>query len=857
MSNSTSDRLAYHKALLEATGVPSLSSLGTLRISGRIVPQAGITKPGASVVSGGAIVQSATHAVSGTMGKPKFESYSGKADLLTAIPFANKVNAVLSLPAMTAGPSVLLDTAYWVASEVHLTRGTNIILKYPHRYLVILAEKLIVEDDVSFSWERPGRATPPQISPAPATPPAAPTSTTLVGIPGTHGTPGLTGRRGLDGAPAPELEVWVLEMTGRPRFDLRGQDGTQGGQGQNGGSGGRGGKGKPAVLDWAGFCKAGAGAGGDGGNGGAAGNGGMGGRLSLYAPLPVVQEFMRNGFDIQTYGGGKGAGGLAGIPGPGGAGGDVGDSKSSSCGPGPRRAGQPGSQGAPGYQGPDGIAGSAQSNPVRFLDIDPEDFTLKMLEPAIMHISPLYVAVGDKVEIVGQRFTRTDKVLIEGIETVTTVVSDTLLQFTVPPLSGGSRTIQIRQQDSTLSNPASIYVMPRITEIGQEGMEEREPDTLFRVKPGKKVMLTGSGFAEGTLVLVDDQEMPDVRLIGSTQIEFTMVRPSSAESNASGERVTLKVRLADGTLSNSFPLELDTYHMLVIGDSVSWGQGMQEHEKFYSLVAASIQANHGNIKQYTTVLAHSGATIGKDDTTTVPPVDGEVPTSYPTILQQCELFDGRKDRVDLVLLDGGLNDVNVRTVMNPFDPTDLDELFETHFNRSMYALLDQVASQYRNAKIIVTGYYAPISRKSNLAAVEAMLVALGILVGGAGGGVGGGVLGLVQFEQICSRCEKLERDSKKYLQQAIDRKNGELGVQRIFFADPEFGPDHAALTDDPYLFGINLDLSPQDFIAGERLVSCTEAGCTGLDMEICKRASMGHPNPKGAQAYANAIIPLL
>ncbi|MFD2611598.1 IPT/TIG domain-containing protein [Paenibacillus gansuensis] len=582
----------------------------------------------------------------------------------------------------------------------------------------------------------------------------------------------------------------------------------------------------------------------------------MGGRLSLYAPQTVLQQYLRGGFDIQTVGGAAGAGGLAGVPGSGGAGGAVGDSKGS-CGPGPRKAGQPGAPGAPGYQGPYGRPGGVLPNPVSFYDIDPRDFIIKMLEPAIIHVSPLYAKSGEQITLEGKRFTPSDKVLVNGVEAATTVVSSTLLQFTLPALPGGSRTIQVRQEDATLSNRASVYVMPQLTDIEQEGMEARKPEELPRVKPGMKVSLKGSGFAEGTLVLVNDHEMPDVRVISSTQLEFTLVRPSDTELNASGERVTLKVRFTDGTISNMMQLELDTYHMLVIGDSVSWGQGMQEHEKYYSLVGAAIQANNGNLKQYTSVLAHSGATIGDGDTKTAAPVDGEVPTSYPTILQQCDLFTGRKDKVDLVLMDGGMNDVDVRTVLNPFDFTDLDELFEKHFNQSMYTLLNKVTTDYPRAKVIVTGYYAPISRKSDLAAVEALLIALGILIGGVGGGGVGGVFGLAQFEAICQRCEKLERDSKLYLQQAVDRRNQELGAQRIFFADPAFGPDHAALTDDPYLFGINLDFSPQDYIAGERLVSCTEAGCTGQTMEICKRASMGHPNPKGAQAYANAIMPFL
>ena len=94
-------------------------------------------------------------------------------------------------------------------------------------------------------------------------------------------------------------------MIGRPAFDLRGQDGTTGGAGQDGGNGGQGGKGKPAQLDWSGFCKAGAGAGGNGGVGGNAGqggDGGHGGKLSIYAPQAVINKYLKS-FYITVDGG--------------------------------------------------------------------------------------------------------------------------------------------------------------------------------------------------------------------------------------------------------------------------------------------------------------------------------------------------------------------------------------------------------------------------------------------------------------------------------------------------------------------------------------------------------------------------
>ncbi|GEC87710.1 IPT/TIG domain-containing protein [Brevibacillus brevis] len=852
------DRMTYHKAVLESFGITSLSSLGALKIRGTIVPQSGLTKPTPTLVSGNTMIQSA-YRIDSAKSTPMLQMLSGKAELLQAIPFPKKMTATLAVPSPASALNISVDTAYWAASEIYIEDGTNVILKYPQRYLIIIAEKLTVGQNVTFTWERPYRYVPAKRQ-KPATPPDAPMSSTLSGIPGTPGTAGLPGDRGFDGAAAPELELWVLDMAGRPHFDLKGQDGTQGGPGQDGGDGGRGGKGKPAELDWAGFCKAGAGAGGNGGRGGAAGyggpggNGGAGGRLTLYAPQTIIQNYSQ-GFAITIEGGSPGAGGIPGNPGAGGPGGAVGDSKNAkfgtACGPGPRTAGQPGAQGSYADAGRAGYAGGRLSDPVSFRAIDADEFRRKLLEPSISHVSPLYAFAGDTVTLEGSRYTKTDVVLIDGAETKTQIVSDTMLHFVLPFVTGGSHMLQVRQSDMTLSTKASIYVNPKVISAQQENQVKT------RVRPGQKVIVNGSGFSEGTLVLVNNQEMPDVRILSSTQMEFTLIRPAEVESNPAGEQVTLKVRLSDGTPSNEIPLTLETFHMLVMGDSVSWGQGLQEHEKFYSIVGAAVQAREGNIKQYTQVLAHSGAIIGEGKDDVVAPVDGEVPKSFPTILQQCAFFKGEPDLVDLILLDGGMNDVDVRTVLNPFHPADLGKLHYDYFYESMKKLLVEVTNKFTQAKVIVTGYYPPVSEKSDMTAVEALLIGVGAIVGGVGGGAAGGILGLAELEKVYKRCAQLEAESKLYLRKAIDERNAELGQQRIFFADPNFGPEHAALTDDPYVFGINLDLTPQDLIAAERLVSCTEAGCTGLDFEICKRASIGHPNQKGAQAYANAILPLL
>ncbi|WP_029192901.1 IPT/TIG domain-containing protein [Paenibacillus harenae] len=881
-------KLNQHKAVLESIGITSLSGLGKLSLQGKIVPQPGITKPSASVYGAETLFQSAFTAHSQIQDSVKLVPTGGKAVFLKAVPLPKRTAAIPNkstiptipkipyipnLPkyqiprsyqavtprsiaaggAVTAAGTIELDTAYWVAEEIHLESNTTVVLKNPQKYLILLAEKITVGTNVTFTWERPDIRKPQkraQLSP----PPERSISNSLSGVAGIDGIAGVKGEPGFDGTHAPELEVWVLEMIGRPIFDLRGQDGTDGGDGQDGQAGGKGSKGKKAVADGWGFCKSGAGSGGNGGRGGVAGHGGdggdggRGGKLSLFAPQTVLDHYS-GGFNVAVEGGRGGAGGSAGIPGPGGEGGAVGDSVWSveGCGPGTRTNGQMGPQGAAGVAGLRGTDGNWQGEPVSFKAIDADEYRRKLLEPAVYSTSPDSAFAGDKVTLYGSRFTRSDVATVGGAAAQTQVYSDSQLQLTVPALQGGSHAVQVKQSDGTLSNRGTIYVLPKLIAAGQS-----------RVRPGDKVKLSGSGFAEGMMVKVNDLNMPDVRFISPTELEFTLIRPTDVEESEAGEPVSVKVMLSDGTPSNDIGLVLDTVHMLVLGDSIQWGQGLLEPEKFHSLVGTAVQAKQGGIGFYKTVLAHSGATIGAEDTTVSPRLPGEVPTSYPTVMQQVDEFAGIDDYVDLVLMDGGMNDIGITTVLNPIGP-DLAPLTKKFFHDDMITLLKKVAGRFRKAKIIVTGYYQPVSENSNLAAVELFLIALGVHLGGAAGGAVGGVLGATQLQQIIARSRQVMNESRMHIQDAIDKVNATPeGGNRILFADPNYGPTHAALTNDPYLYGINLNMTPEDGnVAPSRLVDCVATNQEGLQYELCRVASVGHPNPRGAAAYANAIIPLL
>jgi hypothetical protein len=759
-----------------------------------------------------------------------------------------------------------IDAAYWAATWIDLAAGTTVVLKYPNVHLVLIAEKVTVGPNVTFTWERPTRSATPK-SGEPAKPPAQPMATSIgKPPPGTGGTAGVPGGAGASGTNAGELEVWLLELSGSPAFDVRGQDGAQGGAGGDGGDGGDGARGVAETYGFLGFCRSAMGFGGDGGPGGRAGDGGPGGtggnggRFSFYAPQAIINAFLQNAY-ITVDGGGAGAGGIPGTPGAGGSGGALGDHPAN-CVPGNdpatgqpevRTAGSAGAQGSPGSQGRTGSAGARGTLSIQ--PISANDFRRELLNPAIAAITPPNARQNDAVTITGRNFTNTDVVLVDNVVAPTTVVSDTATSLQVPNVPGGVRTVRVRQADGTLSNPGSFYVMPQILSASPEGL----------IRPGSTVRLNGSGFAPGVRVRVNNQDMATVNFVDPHTIDFTMVRPAAGITpNPTGESVNVQVVLGDGgpfSGSNTVQQVLDTFRIVVAGDSVAWGQGLRTPQKYSDRVEQAVRAARGEIGVYATVFAHSGGIIGVGDPTILPALNGEIPTSYPTVLQQVNSVSD-PEQVELVLVTASINDVDVMNILNPFTgAATLTSLIETKCHLDMRTLLNTIAGGFPNARIVTTGYFQIISEQSDLAAVEALLIGLGLLVGSVLGGVVIGVFGSVERAQIAANCAQFQSESTAKITLAVAEANDMLAPApaRIFFADPMFGPANAALASQPWLFGINLDLSPQDdpLVSGPRASVCVAAGPARTQVEICKRASIGHPNNRGAEAFANAIIPLI
>lgn len=181
------------------------------------------------------------------------------------------------------------------------------------------------------------------------------------------------------------------------------------------------------------------------------------------------------------------------------------------------------------------------------------------------------------------------------------------------------------------------------------------------------------------------------------------------------------------------------FRMLVLGDSVMWGQGLADEHKFSYKIGEWICAQrNGGVCQNKDdvqihVEAHSGAVIAqprKDDqikeeerfTRIKSPVryPGEVPSRHPTVWGEVDL--ARRyylensiplSEVDLILVNGGINDMGPARILAPkpieFLAGDVTKFAKKYCEADMKLLLDKVANTFPRARIVVPGYFPLVS----------------------------------------------------------------------------------------------------------------------------------------------------
>jgi hypothetical protein len=307
------------------------------------------------------------------------------------------------------------------------------------------------------------------------------------------------------------------------------------------------------------------------------------------------------------------------------------------------------------------------------------------------------------------------------------------------------------------------------------------------------------------------------------------------------------------------------FNVIVLGDSAIWGQGLLDSEKYAMLVGEALQTRLGRPVAVFN-FAHSGAVIEPDAADSAGYVVGrEVPSPTPSITAQVMLakndLAGRgigSSEVDLVLIDGGINDVSLTRILatSMLPGVDLEQATQQNCVGRMAALLPNVMATFNGAKIVVLGYWQIVSEYSRWNEVATLLCALGVVGGGPVGCLANLLATPLLQNQLITQSRIFHDTSTKGLGDLVYHLDP--ASKRLIFVDPGFRtgtvygtPPLSGGEPTSLLWLANLT-NPPDPVRDGRAAQCKAAGLKAVD-PTCYDASMGHPNIEGAKQYAMSI----
>ena len=283
------------------------------------------------------------------------------------------------------------------------------------------------------------------------------------------------------------------------------------------------------------------------------------------------------------------------------------------------------------------------------------------------------------------------------------------------------------------------------------------------------------------------------------------------------------------------------------GDSVHWGQGHREADKFACRVASSLGLQ-------LRMQAHSGATIGVGVTCTSG-AHPEVPLACPTILDQVKNYPHDPSTASLVLLTGGINDVTVQRLITPTTtPDTVRRVTRRYCYDDMVVLLKATAEKFvqSQTRVLVSSYFPVFSKESDFRKIADYLTGNLIVVPHEAEGERAAERVAI-LERIIDNCQAFWTESTKALHDAVRA----LSSARVQFVDVPFGDENAMFADAPWLFEVRLEgieLIPEDPLATERRAACKDFHTLPWDRRACYIASVGHPNLAGSAEYTRAML---
>jgi lysophospholipase L1-like esterase len=351
------------------------------------------------------------------------------------------------------------------------------------------------------------------------------------------------------------------------------------------------------------------------------------------------------------------------------------------------------------------------------------------------------------------------------------------------------------------------------------------------------------------------------------------------------------------------------FEMLTIGDSVIWGQGLTDEFKFSFLIKEWLEndviKNQRPVNLF--VAAHSGASIETKEESGFNPHEtyfGEINIFTPSIPQQAEdafhwyksltLPQGRDydqrlpkhldfykkapvtpANVDLILVDGGINDFELMNFVNiKVSENDIRNAARRYCRYAMKTLLSNLIGKFPNARIVVTGYFPPVSEETDPTA----LFKAGVEAFGENDFTKSVLkfMNIIAFpkvrpfhpirNELAKRSLAWANASNENLRRVVEEANQSFPWdnnsnklnKRVLVALPFpefFDKTNAYGTKNSFVWELIADKKTNDLVYDLRTNACKDKG---LEVKrgfrfVCKRAAIFHPNKKGADAYFQAI----
>jgi lysophospholipase L1-like esterase len=324
--------------------------------------------------------------------------------------------------------------------------------------------------------------------------------------------------------------------------------------------------------------------------------------------------------------------------------------------------------------------------------------------------------------------------------------------------------------------------------------------------------------------------------------------------------------------------------MLVLGDSILWGQGLKTEHKTWHYIKVWLQRNASRPVEER-IEAHSGAVIERNSLTdNLTSSNREVNVGLPTINEQIDnalRFYSDPSQVDLVLLSGCGNDVGVQNLLNASNVGEVDEMIQAKCGMPMENLLRRIVTTFPSAQVIVTGYYPFFSEQTRNDFVLKGL-ARRFFKTQREGDVR--MSSKEVFERLKLNSQQWYDTSNTQIAAAVRKVNTEIGQGRIAFARIEFPAAYSFAASQTRLWGFNRSpfrmallflsfgkvlLPSNDDVRKQRSASCDELYKTPENETpeekrdrkalrlFCRYASLGHPNRKGSLLYADSITNIL